>query len=78
VKVVGQRNVDGVDVRIGEQILVRLVPFRDAALGGDVGGVPRPPAGDGGKDGVGRRLRTGMNEALIAASPRMPQWSGEL
>ena len=51
VQMVGQRIVNGVDVAVGEQFLVRAVGLFDAELGGDRLG-PRQVARGNGRDGA--------------------------
>ena len=57
VQVVGEGNVDGVDVGIGEELVVRAVRLRDLQCGG---GVPRP-AGVTGRNRVDLRPRAALH-----------------
>ncbi len=61
---VGQRDVDGVDVRIGQQRLIAVVGALDPALRGVPLGPPSVTAGDGQHRGAAR-LRHALDERVV-------------
>ena len=71
VEVVGQRDVHGLDVGVGEQLVVRAVGPRDPELGGAAAARSRSPRGDG--DDVAARRPLHRRDDLAGGDRRAPE-----